>query len=110
MIELLALMLHCPVCNNKYNAEQTSIIDPKEAEKFDNSTVLVHTDCESCKSSVVFSVSMDGPEVFSVGMVTDLTSHDAKKFTDSRHVSVDEVIEFHEFIKSFDGDFERVLK
>lgn len=106
----MSVILHCPVCSNKYNAEQTSIIESKEAEKYDNPTMLVHTDCERCKSSVVFSIALDGPEIFSVGMVTDLTSKDAQKFRDENYISLDEVIEFHDFLESFNGDFERVLR
>lgn len=109
-IELLSVILHCPVCSNKYNAEQTSIIESKEAEKYDRSSILVHTDCERCKSSVLFNISLDGPEIFSVGMVTDLNSADLSKFRDSNFISLDEVIEFHDFLEEFNGDFERVLR
>jgi len=110
MIELLSLVLHCPVCGNKYNAENTNLIDRPELEHREDSSLLVHTDCERCKSSVVFSISMDGPEIFSVGMVTDLTGADAQKFKNSSEVSVDEVIEFHEFLEKFDGNFEKVIR
>lgn len=111
MIEWLAFILRCPICSNKYSAENTSIIEGRDRglEKFDASSMLVHTDCQRCKSSVVFSISMDGSEIFSVGMVTDLTSQDAKKFHDQRQVSADDAIEFHEFLSEFDGDFEKVL-
>lgn len=109
IMELLSTILHCPVCNNKYNAEQTNIIE-ENADKYEGSPMLVHSDCESCKSSVVFSISLDGPEVLSVGMVTDLTSQDARKFRDNRGISADEVLDFHEFVKTFDGDFERALR
>ena len=109
MIEWLAVILRCPICSNKYNAEQTSIIETKETRNYDHSSMLVHTECERCKSSVVFSISMDGPEIFSVGMVTDLTSTDAKKFRDSDNITVDDVIGFHEFMHTFDGDFEKAL-
>jgi hypothetical protein len=108
-IELLSVILHCPVCSNKYNAEQTSIIESKDPEKYENSSLLVHTECERCKSSVVFSIALDGPEVFSVGMVTDLNSTDAKRFRDADSISLNEVIDFHEFLSVFDGDFERML-
>jgi len=109
-MELLSVILHCPVCNNKYNAEQTSIIEGKETEKYDNTSVLVHTDCERCKSSVVFSISLDGPEIFSVGMVTDLNSKDATRLKDSNYITLDEVIEFHDFLGNFDGNFEKILR
>ena len=110
MIELLSLVLHCPVCGNKYNAENTNLIDRSEFDRGEDASLLVHTDCERCKSSVVFSISMEGPEIFSVGMVTDLTSADAMKFKNSSEVSVDEVIEFHDFLENFDGNFERAIR
>lgn len=109
IIELLSVILRCPVCGSKYNAEQTSVIEGKDTDKYESAPMLVHTDCESCKGSVVFSVSMDGPEILSIGMITDLTSSDAKKFRDTRCITADEVIEFHKFIRNFDGDFVRAL-
>lgn len=110
MIELLSVILHCPVCSNKYTAEQTSIIEAKDAEKPEDASVMVHADCERCKSSVVFSISLEGPEIFSVGMVTDLTSGDAKKFKENEHISVDEIMQFHSFMQNFNGDFDRILQ
>ncbi len=110
MLELLSFILHCPVCSNKYNAEQTSIIDTETSERADSPAIIVHTDCENCKSSVVFNVSMDGPEVFSVGMVTDLTLNDAQRFKELQNVTLDEIIDFHEYLKIFNGDFQAVLK
>lgn len=110
MIELLALALRCPICAAKYNAENTNVIRSQKADMTEESSMLVHTDCERCKSSVVFSISMDGPEIFSVGMVTDLTSADAARFRDAEQITADEVLEFHNFLQTFDGNFERVLR
>lgn len=114
MMELLSVILHCPVCGNKYTAEQTSVIEGRELEKREldkpeDPSILVHADCEKCKSSVVFSISLEGAEIFSVGMVTDLTSTDVKKFKESENLSVDEVIEFNSFLENFSGDFVSVL-
>ena len=105
MIELLAFVLHCPVCSNKYTAERTSIVEAKEQER-----MLVHADCDRCKSSVVFSISLDGPEIFSVGMVTDLTAADTIRFRDRESITFDEVIDFHNFLEKFDGNFQRILR
>lgn len=113
MRELLSVILHCPVCANKYTAEQTSVIEGiegRESGKLEDSPFLVHADCEKCKSSVVFSISLEGPEIFSVGMVTDLTSLDAKKFRDTNGITLDEIIDFQDFVNNFEGDFERILK
>ena len=106
----LAYILKCPVCSHNYTPEQTKIIDSGEGNPLAGRNLLVHTDCERCKSSVVFSIAIDGPEVFSIGMVTDLTSQDSSKFRNARPISSDEVLATHEFLRTFDGDFESVLK
>src|SRR3989344_1176140 len=103
-------MLYCPVCGQKYNTEQTKIIDSTEDKLNNGRSILVHTDCEKCKSSVVFSIAVDGPEIFSIGMVTDLTSQDTFKFKNARPISPDEVLATHEFLREFNGDFRTALK
>lgn len=109
IIEWLSQILRCPVCGYRYSLEQTKVIDSKD-DKGANGGLLIHTDCERCKSSVVFSIAVDGPEIFSVGMVTDLTSSDTSKFKNSKPIGSDDVLATHEFLKDFDGDFREALK
>jgi len=110
IIQWLAYILKCPVCGQKYEPSQTKIIDSGEERPVNSRHLLVHTDCDRCKSSVVFSIAIDGPEIFSIGMVTDLTSQDTNKFKNSQPITSDEVLATHEFLKSFDGDFKQALK
>ncbi len=109
IIQWLAYILRCPVCGQKYTAEQTKIIDPG-LEPMSGRSILVHTDCDRCKSSVVFSIAIDGPEIFSIGMVTDLTSQDTTKFKNAQPITSDEVLATHEFLQTFNGDFKTALK
>jgi len=53
---------------------------------------------------------MFGQEFFSIGVISDLTALDAIRFRQVRPVSADEVIGFHNFLQSFDGNFEKALK
>lgn len=111
MLQLLSVVLHCPICNQKYSAEQTNLIDSHpDPERYESSLIYLHAECERCRSSVVFNVNLDGSEVFSVGMVTDLTARDAKKFQSLGPITVDEVIDFHEFLQNFEGDLAKALK
>jgi hypothetical protein len=110
ILQWLSHVLRCPVCGQKYTADQTKVIDGAEEKPLTGRHILVHTDCLKCKSSVVFSIAIDGPEIFSVGMVTDLTSQDTSKFKNSRPISADEVLATHEFLRTFDGDFRSVLR
>ena len=110
IIEWLSQILRCPICGHRYNLEQTKIIDSKESKPAVGANLLVHTDCEQCRSSVVFSIAVDGPEVFSVGMVTDLTSNDTTKFKNSRVLTANDVLAMHQFLSEFDGNFKSQIK
>jgi hypothetical protein len=104
----LAQVLRCPVCGFRYNMEHTKIIDSKE-NLAAVSNILIHTDCEQCSSSVIFSIAIEGPEIFSVGMVTDLTSKDTDKFRDSNPVNTEDIISLHEFLENCNGDFKQIF-
>ncbi|MBI3952412.1 MAG: hypothetical protein HY336_00460 [Candidatus Doudnabacteria bacterium] len=110
IVEWLSFVLRCPVCGHKYNPERTRIIDTKDEKPQASASLLIHTDCDSCKSSVVFSIAIDGPEIFSIGMVTDLTSQDTSKFKNKNPINADDVLATHEFLKEFNGDFRELLK
>ena len=108
VMEWLSYVLKCPVCGYKYNLERTKIIETKQEDSQAN--LLVHSDCGQCKSSVVFSISINGPDVFSIGMITDLTSGDTRKFSKVNPISPDEVLDFHNFLHRFDGDLVKALR
>lgn len=101
----MGLILRCPICSTKYNLDNLNVIDSQEDETFGGAWLLIHSDCKKCKSSVMFNVDINGPEVFSVGMVTDLTSSDSAKFSKLDPIDVDEVLDIHQTLQKFDGNF-----
>jgi hypothetical protein len=107
VMEWLSYVLKCPVCGYRYNLERTKIVDTKQVENEAN--LLVHSDCSQCKSSVVFSISIQGPDVFSIGMITDLTSSDTKKFSAANPISTNDILDIHNFLHRFDGDLVKAL-
>lgn|SRR3954464_8260396 len=109
IVAWLSQILRCPVCGQRYNLERTRIIEGEDKPTIGGS-LLVHTDCEKCKSSVMFSIAIDGPEIFTVATVTDLTSQDTMKFKDRDPISSDDVLATHEFLNNFDGNFKELLK
>ena len=102
-------MLRCPICGFKYNLDSTKVIESEQDDSLDEARILIHSDCNRCKSSVMFNVEIHGPEVFSVGMVTDLTHQDSKKFTSKDSISANEVISMHKALKTFKGDLVKLL-
>ena len=109
VIEWLSFLLRCPVCGYKYNLERTKIIDLKQDE-FSEASLLVHSDCGRCKSSVVFSINFGGPDVLSSVMASDLTTEDTQKFISAEPISAKDVLNLHDFFGKFDGDLLKVLK
>src|SRR5438105_4216153 len=101
VIEWLGFILRCPICGHKYNLDKTRVIDSEQDEAVGDAWVLIHSDCNKCKSSVMFNVEIRGPEVFSVGMVTDLTGNDTQKFNRLGPIKTDEIISIHQALKSF---------
>lgn len=109
VIEWLGFVLRCPICGFKYNIDQTKVIETETEEVTDEARILIHSDCGKCKSSVMFNIEIKGPEVFSVGMVTDLTHQDSRKFQNRAPISSDEVISIHEQLKEFKGSLVEAL-
>jgi len=105
VIEWLGFILKCPVCASKYDLNQTKVIETEHNEPMGEARLLIHSDCKKCKSSVMFNIEINGPEVFSVGMITDLTSTDSKKFQTQKPISLNEVIGIHKELKKFKGEF-----
>ncbi len=105
IIEWLGFILKCPICGHKYNLEKTNVIESEESEMFGEAHILIHSDCAKCKGSVMFNVDVKGPEVFSVGMVTDLTGQDTAKFQKLEPITANDVLGIHQALKSFKGDF-----
>src|SRR3989344_5160895 len=105
VIEWLGLILKCPICGGKYSLGKTRVVDSEQDEVFNEAWVLIHSDCSKCKSSVMFNVEIRGPEVFSVGMVTDLTGGDSQKFNGLGPIKANDILAIHKELKEFRGDF-----
>ncbi len=75
---------------HKYNADRIEIIDSEQNEISGEAKILIHSIRVKCKSSVMFNIDIRGPEVYSVGMVTDLTSTDSSRFKNKRPITVNE--------------------
>lgn len=106
----LGFMLHCPVCNVKYDFSNIKIIDSEQDEQTAEARLLIHSDCHKCKSSVMFNIDINGPDIFTVIAKTDLTSKDSDKFNDYPSLNIDDCIQVHRSLKSFNGDFIKAFK
>ena len=105
----LGYILRCPVCSFRYNLRNIKVLESEQDEKISEARLLIHSDCQKCKSSVMFNIDINGPEIFSIGMITDLTSQDSAKFSGYEPIGIDDCIRIHKGIRSFKGDLVKVL-
>lgn len=109
VMQWLGHILKCPICGQKYNIGSTQVIESSHEEAYSEATILIHSDCQKCKSSVMFNVEIRGPEVFSVGMVTDLTGGDSSRFKQKKPISANDVLNIHTEIRKFKGSLVELL-
>jgi len=87
----------CPFCSAEYDLDGAKVIGEE-----DESTV-VYVTCTSCESSIVAIVAMSGFGLVSLGLVTDMTEQDTKRFFDSESVSSNDLLDLYELLNSDKG-------
>lgn len=83
----------CPNCSHRFNRAEASIIGNK------GNSILIHITCPKCKISVISSVSLSNAGVMTVGMLTDLSKEDLSMLKEDNAITVDDVIDMHEYIE-----------
>lgn len=93
----------CPFCSAEYDLEGAKVIGEEE------DSTMIYVTCSECESSIVAIVAMSGLGVISLGLVTDMTAEDAKRFVGSRGVTSDELLSIYELLEKNDSRVVRGL-
>lgn len=83
----------CPFCSAEYDLDGAKVIGEEE------DATVVYVTCSKCESSIVAMVAMTGLGIVSLGLVTDMTAEDTKKFFGAKEVSGDELLTIYEILK-----------
>lgn len=100
----LDFLSKCNFCGSSLNQNDLTILENKDK----NNTF--HITCEKCQASAIVFFSVNQSGVVSVGMATDLDKSEVKGKFKCEAVSVDEVIDAHQFISNHSGDLKQLLK
>lgn len=89
----------CPLCETNYNPMEARVLGEKEDGH------LLHIRCKKCWNSILALVMVSNAGVSSVGLVTDLTFEDVRKFSHrDAPVTIDDVIAVHELMADDGGE------
>ena len=101
VIKRVMTSMKCGVCGQRYESANVNVLGRQEDLWF------LKVFCSACHTQyLVAAVIKEGraPEV-----ITDLTRAEVNKFKSAARLTADEVLDMHNFLKTFDGDFSRLF-
>ena len=101
LIKRVISLMKCGVCGQRYETDNVSVLGHEEGLWF------LRLFCPSCQTQyLVAAVIREGK---TLEVITDLTEAELDKFRDAGRLTADEMLDMHNFLKDFDGDFSRLL-
>jgi len=98
----LMKMVKCSTCGRRYAAADVNVMG-RQGDLW-----YVTLSCSHCHAQAVVAAVLKERKVETP--ITDLTEEEQERFRESAPVGPDEVLDMHDFLKDFDGDFSRLFK
>jgi hypothetical protein len=86
-------LCRCPFCSAEYDLDGAKVIGEEE------DSTMVYVTCSDCESSIIAIVAMSGLGIVSLGLVTDMTETDTKRFVDSTSLNSNELLGLYELLE-----------
>jgi hypothetical protein len=97
LIKKLITSIKCGVCGRHYEADGVSLLGQQDELWF------LKAECKSCQARALVAVVLKDDGLPAV--VTDLTAAEQHLFRDILAPTANELLEMHDFLKGFNGDF-----
>jgi hypothetical protein len=97
LIKHLVASIPCAVCQHHHEPDNVRIVDHR------GEIWIMAVKCDHCGTQgLVFAMIQEGekPEI-----VDELTSQEWARFREMPQIDADDVLDAHEFLRDFDGDF-----
>ncbi len=105
---VISVLEQCAKCKHHYSLDDTRVVE-RQGELWVLSVRCSHCDTQAYVAAVVDSESMDVDQIGTMES-TDVETEDVLDEADvDEPVSVDDVLDLHLFLESFDGDFARLF-
>lgn len=83
-------------------------MEASTVEEIDGSH-LMHLHCQQCQAAILALVTVTPMGLSSVGMITDLSVTDVRKFKESEPIDFDEVIALNDNLKNYSLFYQTLL-
>lgn len=102
LIKRLIASIKCGSCGQHYEEDNIDVIEHSDELWF------LRVLCSSCHvKSLVAAIIREDEKV---EVITDLTEAERAKFKDMDGVRVNDVLDMHNFLRDFDGNFPRLFR
>jgi len=102
IIKELMSSMKCSVCGQRYELGNIKILGHEEH------LWLLRIACSSCHTQYLVAAGIRKDRMNEA--ITDLTDVELEKFKNSGIPSSDEVLDMHNFLKNFNGDFSQLFQ
>jgi len=99
LIKKLMASMKCNVCGQHYEADNIEVLGHEENLWF------LRILCVACHTQYLAAAVIKEDSV--PELITDLTEAELDKFSNMGRLTADELLDMHNFLKDFDGDFSR---
>ena len=96
-LKRLFAKVNCGICGQKYDASNIKILDQEDG------LWVISVYCNSCGTQGLIAAVVQEGNITDI--ITDLTEAEHNRFDDKEAIGVDDVLDIHNFLKEFDGDF-----
>jgi hypothetical protein len=100
-LKRLFSMIKCESCGCSYGVTDIEIIGHED------SIWLFNVSCSYCQSQGLVAIVVREANMGSIA--TDLTEAEFEKFDAGTSIEIDDVLDMHNFLKEFKGDFAAIL-
>ena len=102
LIKKLIASIKCGSCGQPYEESRIDIIEHSDELWF------LRVVCASCHTHCVVAAIIR--EDKRPRVITDLTETEMEMFKDMECIGEDDLLDMHDFLKDFDGDFPRIFR
>ena len=101
LIKKLVASVKCSVCGQRYKGGNIDVLGHEEDLWF------LRVSCPACNTQYLMAAIIREDGVSEV--ITDLTEAELNRFRNMDRLIPDDVLDMHNFLKDFDGDFSRLF-
>jgi hypothetical protein len=101
LIRQIVAHVRCAVCGHHFASSDIQVLGRRER------VWAMRVNCRECRTKGLLLAVLEGQSARSI--YTDLEPDEWQRFKDKPPISTDDVIEFHQHISSYDGDFSEIL-